>query len=76
MANSFFDDCCGVCDYGSARSQDIARQLKDVESKKAVLALRLQRELRMKPHEAVSTAKALLSVPTVSRMDLEVCALM
>lgn len=60
--------CCLAC---SARSQDIARRLSEAESKKAVVAIRLQRELRMKPHEAVAVAKELVSNPAIARMDLE-----
>jgi hypothetical protein len=50
---------------------DVAKRLHDTETKKALLAMRLQRELRMKPHEAVAVAKSLLAQPAVSRMDLE-----
>lgn len=60
-----------MCTY-SARSQDVARRLQDSESKKAVLAMRLQKDLKMKPHEAVKVAKTLLTVPAIARMDLEV----
>jgi hypothetical protein len=49
----------------------VARRLQDSETKKALLAMRLQRELRMKPHEAVSVAKSLLTQPAVAHMDLE-----
>jgi hypothetical protein len=57
--------------HSSARSVDVAKRLHDTETKKALLAMRLQRELRMKPHEAVAVAKSLLAQPAVSRMDLE-----
>jgi hypothetical protein len=49
-----------------------ARSVQASEERKAQLALRLQREVRMKPHEALAMAKQILASPAASGVDVAV----
>ena len=56
----------------SVRTTEVARRIANAEEVKAQLCVRLQKELRMKPHEAVASAKAILSRPEASSTDFAV----
>ncbi len=64
--------CVYVCSVGSRGRVEKARRIANVEEMKAVLVIRLQKELRLRPHEAVASAKRILALPDAASIDAAV----
>jgi hypothetical protein len=60
------------CTPPSSKAVEIAKRLSDTEEIKATLCVRMQRELKMRPHEAVAAARSILSRPEAHSIDAAV----
>ena len=52
-----------------SKAVETAKRISDTEEIKATLCVRMQRELKMRPHEAVAAARSILSRPEAHSID-------
>ena len=57
-----------------SKAVEIARRIADADEHRAILCVRLQKEFKMRPHEAVAVAKRVLAGPEAASMDPAVSA--